>query len=79
MKRRLFAVALAVTMLGGTVAGAAAQANPPQAAATVEHECEGGAGQGTVTVHGDVKSRTTVPAEESQGRGPCQIPPGHED
>jgi opacity protein-like surface antigen len=71
MKRHLLAAVAALGLLAGAVSTAAAQANPPQAAAEVSHECEGGAGQGTVTVRGEVKSTQTVPAEGSRGRGPC--------
>jgi hypothetical protein len=71
MKRHLLAAVAALGLLAGGVATAAAQANPPQAAATVSHECEGGVGVGVVTVSGEVVASHTVPAEGSQGRGPC--------
>jgi hypothetical protein len=51
-------------------------AQSDHAAASVSHECVGGRGQGTVTVHGEVKSTQSVPNERSHGRGPCLPPPG---
>jgi len=74
MKRLIVACAVMATIILGAAAPAAAQS--PNAAAIVMHECEGRTGQGTVLVRGEVKSTTTVPAEGSEGRGPCQPPPG---
>jgi hypothetical protein len=61
-------------VLGARMETTLAQAD--NAAASVSHECVGGRGHGTVTVHGEVKSTQTVPNERSRGRGPCAVPPG---
>jgi len=64
-------------VLGARMEATLAQADP--AAASVSHACVGEfQGQGTVTVHGEVKATQSVPNERSQGRGPCAIPPGQE-
>jgi hypothetical protein len=64
-------------VLGARTEATLAQAD--QAAASVSHECVGEfQGQGTVTVHGEVKSTQSVPNERSQGRGPCSVPPGQD-
>ena len=60
-------------VLGARTEATLAQAD--QAAASVSQECVDDHGELTVTVHGEVKSRQTVPNERSQGRGPC-VPPG---
>jgi hypothetical protein len=74
LKRSLVAAGAAALLFGGAAAGGAAQSD--QSAATVSHECVDGTGHGTVTVNGEVKSTQTVPNERSEGRGPCQPPPG---
>ena len=74
MKRLIVACAVMATIILGTAAPAAAQS--ANAAAVISHACVEGVGQGTITVRGEVVSTQTVPAEGSEGRGPCLPPPG---
>jgi hypothetical protein len=75
MKRKLFAILAAGTMMLSVGSSVSAEPNE-NAAAVVTHECVAGRGQGTVIVRGDMKSTQDVPATNSQGRGPCQPAPG---
>jgi hypothetical protein len=77
MRQMVVALLTAGLLLGAGMGTTLAQSD--QAAATVSHECVGEfQGQGTVTVHGEVKSTQSVPNERSQGRGPCSVPPGQD-
>jgi hypothetical protein len=74
VKHMLFVGGVASALvLGARMEATLAQAD--QAAASVSQECVDDRGELTVTVHGEVKSRQTVPNDRSQGRGPC-VPPG---
>ena len=73
MKRIALALALGTTLLLGAVGPAAAQSE--NAAADVSLRCLP-VPTVTITVNGEVITSQTIPAEPSNGLGPCKPPPG---
>ncbi len=73
MKRIVLTFAIATTLLLGAVAPAAAQSE--NAAADVSLKCVP-VPTVTITIKGEVITSQIVPAEQSNGLGPCKLPPG---
>ncbi|CAA9309130.1 MAG: hypothetical protein AVDCRST_MAG93-5103 [uncultured Chloroflexia bacterium] len=73
MKRIVLALAMGTTLMLGAVAPTAAQSE--NAAADVSLKCIP-VPTVTITVKGEVITSQIVPAEQSNGLGPCKVPPG---